>query len=101
MKNKLYKTKALVEQVLEENERARNSDNELYVEICYRVNPSAMRLPFEYVMGNLESLGLPPFESVRRTRQRIQEERPSLRPCDEVALFRADNEIAYREFATH
>lgn len=45
MKNKLFQTKALVKQVLEENERARNSDNVLYVEVCYRVNPSVMRCP--------------------------------------------------------
>jgi hypothetical protein len=100
MKNKLYETKALVKQVLEENERTRNSDNELYVEICYRVNPSVMRLPFEDVIGNLASFGLPPFESVRRSRQKLQEERPDLRPCDEVALFRAENEMFYEEFVT-
>ena len=101
MKNKLYETKKLVKQVLVENERARNSDNELYVEICHRVNPSAMRLPFEDVIGNLASLGLPPFESVRRSRQKLQEQYPELRPNDEVAIFRAENETAYREFATN
>ena len=101
MKNKLYEIKALVKQVLEESERTRNSDNELYVEICSRVNPSAMRLPFVMVIGNLESLGLPPFESVRRTRQKIQADYPELRACDEVELYRAENETAYKEFATN
>ena len=100
MKHRLYETKALVKQMLEENERTRNSDNELYVEICYAVNPSVMRLPFEDVIGNLERFGLPPFETVRRSRQILQAERPDLRPCDEVALFRAENELAYEEFAT-
>lgn len=98
MKNKLYETKALVKQVLEENERTRNSDNELYVEICYRVNPSAMRLPFEDVIANLSRFGLPPFESVRRSRQKIQEAHPHLRSNEEVALFRAENEADYYEF---
>lgn len=101
MKNKLYETKELVKQVLEENESARNSDNELYVEICYRVNPSVLRLPFADVIGGLADYNLPPFESVRRTRQKLQAERPDLRPCDEVALFRAENESAYQEFATN
>lgn len=101
MKNKLFETKALVKQVLEENERARNSDNELYVEICYRVNPSVMRLSFESVISNLDLYGLPPFETVRRSRQRIQAECPDLRPCEEVEIFRAENEMAYREFATN
>lgn len=101
MKKKLYETKALVKEVLEENENARNSDNELYIEICYRVNPSAMRLPFADVIGNLDRFGLPPFESVRRSRQKLQEQHPDLRSNDEVALFRAENETAYKEFATN
>ena len=101
MKKKLYETKKLVKQVLEEYELARNSDNDLYVEICYRVNPSVMRMPFEEVICNLGNYGLPPFESVRRSRQKIQEEYPHLRPNDEVELFRAENEIAYQEFATN
>ena len=99
MKNKLYETKELVKEVLEENERARNSDNELYIEVCYRINPSVLRIPFEDVIGCLADYNLPPFESVRRARQKLQAERPELRPCDEVAVFRAENETAYEEFA--
>jgi hypothetical protein len=101
LKTKLYETKELVKQVLEENERARNSDNELYVEICYRVNPSVLRLPFADVVSDLADHNLPPFESVRRARQKLQAAHPELRPCDEVALFRAENEAAYEEFATN
>lgn len=101
MKNKLYETKELVKQVLEENERARNSDNELYVKVCYRINPYVLTVPFAEVISDLDGYGLPPFESVRRTRQKLQAERPDLRPCDEVALFRAENETAYEEFATN
>lgn len=101
MKNKLFETKALVKEVLEENEKARNSDNELYVEVCYRVNPYALTVPFAEVIGNLDKYGIPPFETVRRSRQLIQAERPDLRPNDEVALFRAENETAYKEFATN
>lgn len=101
MKNKLFETKALVKQVLEENEKARNSDNELYVEVCYRVNPYALTVPFAEVIGNLDKYGLPPFESVRRSRQKLQEQCPDLRPCDDVALFRAENEMAYKEFVTN
>ena len=101
MKNKLYEVKALVKEVLEENEKARNSDNILYAEICYRLNQSVAKLPFGQVIVNIDNYGLPPFESVRRTRQKLQAERPDLRPCDEVELFRAENETAYKEFATN
>lgn len=101
MKDKLYETKALVKQILEENESARNSDNELYIEVCNRINPYVVYLPFRDVIANLSSLGLPPFESVRRTRQKLQAEHPDLRSNDEVALYRAENETAYKEFATN
>lgn len=101
MKHRLFEVKALVKEVLEENEKARNSDNILYVQVCYMLNPSVARLPFGEVMVRLDAYGLPPFESVRRTRQKIQAERPDLRPCDEVELFRAENETAYKEFATN
>ena len=101
MKTRLYETKELVKQVLEENERTRNSDNELYIEICYRINPHVMYMPFADVLSQLAEFSLPPFESVRRARQKLQAENPDLRPCDEVALFRAENETAYQEFATN
>ena len=101
MKNRLFEIKLLVKEILEENEDARNSDNTLYAEICYRHNPSVMRLPFEQVIRYLDGYGLPPFESVRRARQKLQAERPDLRPNDEVALFRAENETAYKEFSTN
>jgi hypothetical protein len=101
MKNKSYEVKALVKEVLEENEKARNSDSILYLQICYMLNPSVARLPFGEVIARLDGYGLPPFESVRRARQKLQAERPDLRPNDEVALFRAENETAYKEFATN
>jgi hypothetical protein len=101
MKKKLYDTKKLVKQVLEENEELRNSDTELYLEICLRVNPLVMLLSFAEVISGLEEFGLPPFETVRRARQKVQAECPHLRPCEVVELFRAENEIAYREFATN
>lgn len=101
MKKKLYETKALVKQILEENEKARNSDNELYIEVCHILNPLAFSVPFAEVISNLDEYGLPPFETVRRTRQKIQADYPNLRACDEVELYRAENETAYKEFATN
>lgn len=101
MKNRLFEIKELVKEILEENEKARDSDHLLYAHICDRINPSVARLPFGDVMVYLDGYGLPPFESVRRARQKLQAERPDLRPNDEVALFRAENETAYKEFSTN
>lgn len=41
----------------------------------------------------------PPFESVRRTRQKVQEKYPDLAASEEVEAGRELNETAYREFA--
>jgi hypothetical protein len=45
-------------------------------------------------------MGFAPFETVRRTRQKIQRENPDLAACEAVQEFRYENEQAYREFAT-
>ena len=42
--------------------------------------------------------GIPPFESVRRTRQKIQAECPWLAACDTVKEYRAGKEADYRDF---
>lgn len=101
MKNKLYDTKKLVKQLLEENEAARSSDTVLYTAVCLEINPMAMTTPFAEVILNLDRYGLPPFETVRRTRQKVQEEHPELGPCDVVEIMRGENEIAYKEFAVN
>ena len=97
--SKLNSTKALVKTILEENENTRNSDMLLYYEVCKRLNASALESPFAYVILRLESLRLPPFESVRRARQKVQEECPHLCANYGVSSFRAENEAEYRDFA--
>lgn len=89
----------LVTFILTEVEDTRSSDMKLYEIVCETLNPDAMRKPFCYVITHLHDLGLPPFESVRRARQKAQAKNPALKPCDTVALFRAENEKAFEEFA--
>lgn len=99
MKEKLNTTKALVKSILENNKETRNSDMLLYYEICKTLNKSALEAPFAFVILKLDKLKIPPFESVRRSRQKIQAECPWLAASDDVELFRAENEEAYRDFA--
>lgn len=96
---KLNTTKALVKEILEENEHTRNSDMLLYYEVCSRLNPDALDDSFGCVILHLDALHLPPFESIRRSRQKVQAECPWLAASEEVALFRAENEDAYKNFA--
>lgn len=96
---KLRNTKALVKTILEQVPETRSSDMQLYLEVCNKLNPEAGCMPFWVVIINLDNLRLPPFESVRRSRQKVQAECPHLAACSEVELFRAENEEIYKEFA--
>ena len=70
----------LVESELVNNPQTRNSDTDLYISICEKLNPGVTEnYPFSYVMKNRRDLGLPNFESVGRCRRRIQENHPLLR----------------------
>jgi hypothetical protein len=48
---------------------------------------------------NLKKSPFPPFESVRRSRQKVQRQCPWLAASAGVEQFRAENEHEYREFA--
>ena len=95
--------KALVKAILEKSEKARNDDNFLYLVVIetiareYKCDLS--KTSVEYFFTNLRGSAFPPFESVRRSRQKVQAECPYLAPSKRVEELRAENEEAYREFA--
>lgn len=95
----LKSIKALVKSILELDERARNSDSYLYFRILERIDKAVLALPVHEFLLSMGMNGIPPFESVRRTRQRVQAECPWLSACDRVKEFRADNEETFRDFA--
>lgn len=98
-KTELITTKALVKSILEQVPETRNSDMCLYYEVCKTVNPGALDYDFGMAILNLDVLHLPPFETVRRTRQFIQRKFPDLSASSEVQVFRAENETVFEEFA--
>ena len=99
----LKTTKALVLTILEEDTQARNSDSYLYLRVLNTVaEKEHINLNEIHVVDfllNLHKSPFPPFESVRRTRQKIQEKYPHLAPCKVVEEYRAENEEAFLEFA--
>ena len=99
MSKQLNSTKALVKTILEENPKTRDSDMLLYHEVCRRKNRNVLEVPFGGVILMLDKFHLPPFESVRRSRQKIQEEFSHLAASDEVKMYRDENEEEYRDFA--
>ena len=99
MNTRLIKTTKHVTEMLESIPETRSSDAVLYTEICRKLNPAALNEPFGAMITRLADKGLPPFESVRRARQKVQAKREDLRAADEVELFRAENEEEYCEYA--
>lgn len=89
----------IVRDILETNPDTRNSDTALYLKVCEKVNPKALDKPFWVVLGSLKELGLPNFETVRRTRQKLQAAFPELCGYTNVEAERVLNEEAFREYA--
>ena len=99
----LNTTKWLVKAILEADERTRNSDSFLYFKVIEYIEQEKgepmLGMTVDHFLTHINELPVPPFESVRRTRQKVQAEFPHLAACDKVAEYRAENEEAYREFA--
>lgn len=99
----LKNTTALVKSILENDKQCRNSDSFLYFKVLEIIGKqkgidiNAMSVP--YFLLNMSGTAFPPFESVRRTRQKLQEHHPELAASDAVADFRAVNEDGFREYA--
>ena len=81
---------------------ARDDDMRLYYYVCrdcISETHGNTHLSFEEVMTNYKELGCPGFESVRRTRQKIQTILPEL-GCSPAARRRRNNGvIAYTNYA--
>lgn len=101
--NNLKYTSSLVKALLEQDEQLRNSDSLLYLRVlsvvAERKGIDLRGVTIPQFLLELHGTAFPPFESVRRARQKVQEHHPELRPCEAVADFRAEQEMDYRAFA--
>lgn len=66
-------------------------------ETFVRMGRSIMALPV--FLKELDRRSFPGFETVRRSRQKVQATYPDLAPSEAVGKRRAKNEVVYREFA--
>lgn len=100
---KLKTVAATVKRILEVCPQARNSDSYLYLKVieCMDAdNGTEVKwLSVHTFLMNINELGIPNFETVRRARQKIQAQYPELAACRKVDALRANNESAYRAFA--
>ena len=99
----LKTTKRLVVDALEKHPQTRNSDNYLYFIICKgqleKQGLDIEKISLSNALLHRKKYGLPPFESVRRTRQKAQEKNPKLAALPEVEAARIEEEKNFREFA--
>ena len=98
MKN-LKTIESKVKAILQKNEEARNDDMTLYLIVCNTCLKDAGAMSFAEVMEQYKYLGLPSFESVGRTRRKLQAKYPELAGNARVRRLRAEGEKAYRKYA--
>lgn len=91
----LHETKKMVRGILERCPETRDNDDLLYLRVIRRY--SADHLTLNEFFTSRAALGIPSFETVRRSRQKVQEENPALK--GKRVEERAEAEEAFRDFA--
>ena len=94
----LKRTSQIVLKLLKEDELTRKDDNYLIKRVNETLIPGSSEMTLNQVLGLIIQKQLPCFESIRRSRQKMQEKYPELNDIDTV-IHRADKEEEYREFA--
>lgn len=92
-------TQDIVKDVLESDIASRNSDDYLIYAVCKRINPMCLGMSFETVIKHRKDLGLPVFETIRRTGQKLRASNPELAGNDDVEAQRLLNEETFRNYA--
>ena len=88
-----------VRTILAKNEDTRNDDMVLYLVLCNACLKDAGALPLAEIMTQYKYLGLPSFESVSRTRRKLQARYPELAGSRPVRKKRSAGEHDYRRYA--
>ncbi len=93
----------LVQTILTNNPKSRNSDNYLFYVVCKillgRQGIDIDSLGFTKLFLSLKQYNLPQFETVGRIRRKLQSQYPELFSCAEVALERGLNSDSFRDYA--
>ena len=98
-KNGMIVLNSLVRFLLSTEPELRDSDLKLFKRIyeIYRVD--VYNTSFDDILGRIARNEVPAFESIRRSRQKIQEYNPELRSSIQVQNQKDNIETEFREFA--
>ena len=101
--NNLTNASALVKEILTEEPAARDSDNLLFYLVCKKVladqGKNIDTMGFGKLFLSLRQYGLPQFETVGRSRRKLQETFPELQCSPAVAMNRASGRDAFTNYA--
>ena len=93
----------LVHIILDHYPQTRNSDGLLWLKVlesqAYDKGIDLRMLSVPYFLPRIAEMGFSPFESARRTRQKLQATYPNLSADEAVQGFRSENEKDFRAFA--
>ena len=99
----LKNTNDVVKEILKQSPKARSSDSYLIYEVLATIGKrngidiENMSLP--HFLLHMKEYGFPSFETIRRTRQKIQAAHPELAGSDDVKTQRKANEAVFRGYA--
>jgi hypothetical protein len=98
----LNTTTKIVKHILNTEPHTRNSDSFLYLRVLeYIADQQGLMFPamtVQYFLTNLSDLPFPGFETVRRTRQKLQADYPDLAANTSVKAMRAEKEQEYLNY---
>ncbi len=97
--NRCVKVEPKVKEILETIPETRADDFLLIYEVYRLILPDIDNYSFSEVMLHHRELGLPYFETIRRSRPKLQNKYPELRPSIDVQIAREELEEEYRDYA--
>lgn len=99
----LNTTTEIVKGILQRCPESRNSDNVLYVKVCEEIGTNngidINRMSMPHFLLHLKDYHMPPFETCRRARQKLQATYPELASSADVEAQRMLNEEDFRKYA--
>lgn len=96
---KISRIEDIVYQVLEKYPDARSDDFILIVRVYMAIKEnSVVRNSFLDIMFNHKEYGLPSFHTITRTRRKVFEKHPELKP-EKITKKREELEIEYKEYS--
>lgn len=95
---RLKKVEYVVEEILNEREDARENDDILYLYVCEHFDVDVSAMTLKDFLSDRKSLCCPAFETVRRTRQKVFEKRPELKPR-KITKLREEARDVFMDYA--